>query len=487
MLVLYGYLIRALGIAAMGVWSVLSALTAIGRIGEAGLSMGLTRNVAMALANHNEAAAARFVQTAIISLLFSVSVIVLLAFPFLEKLITVSIAHDGRQLALELLPFSAVSFILLLLGTTLCGALDGTQRVDLRNAVVVVGSVSLVFASFIFVPLLGLRGVIYAQLLQGFVVIALSWKLLRRRIRKLPWIPYKWNAQEFKWLFGFGAGIQAMQISGAIADAVVKSAISAYGGLATVGIYEMASKYAGQLRALLVLPTQVMLPAVVAAQAKSEEAVDVIYGRAVKTMLFLSVPYHSFAIATTPILVFLWAGESMPRLRMYIAWLLIASAINSIANPAYFSYLGIGRIRWLVVANIVIAFVTCIGTTIVGNAIGANGVVGLAACSFALGSLIMPAAFHKERSFRLRNIVSLRDLWTAALSVTGSAISFVIFGTSFPRSDQVSSILLGVLTIIVFIVTPIGMHPMRREVFSEMKNAFRNKTVKISESRNHES
>ncbi len=64
---LYRYLVRVIGIEAVGVWAVVLATTSAGRIADFGVTGSTTRFVARALGQKSPRAAADYAQTAAIS------------------------------------------------------------------------------------------------------------------------------------------------------------------------------------------------------------------------------------------------------------------------------------------------------------------------------------------------------------------------------------------------------------------------------------
>src|SRR2546422_10484826 len=84
LLFFYRYLLDTIGVAAVGVWSVVLATTSVGRIADFGMSGGVSRFVARAGARNGVLQAATYVETAAASSGIGTGLLAVLGFPLLN-------------------------------------------------------------------------------------------------------------------------------------------------------------------------------------------------------------------------------------------------------------------------------------------------------------------------------------------------------------------------------------------------------------------
>ena len=100
----YRFLVRTIGIEAIGVWSVVLAATSIGRLADLGVSGSVTRFVARALAREHNPVATAYAQTAILMASGLYLVLAVVAYPILGQVLHVTVPNTHLQEAVRLLP-----------------------------------------------------------------------------------------------------------------------------------------------------------------------------------------------------------------------------------------------------------------------------------------------------------------------------------------------------------------------------------------------
>ena len=83
---------------------------------------------------------------------------------------------------------------------------------------------------------------------------------------------------------------------------------------------------------------------------------------------------------------------------------LAAWFINLLNSPSYMLYLGVGRLRWIMLSHGLIALLTAVLGAGLGWLLGGAGVLIGGAAALALGSLLVPAAFHREYGIAWRDL-----------------------------------------------------------------------------------
>src|ERR1700691_3306902 len=139
--VLYKKVVNALGVEALGVWSLVLATTSLGRFADIGAASGLSRFVASAKARRNAARELIFVETAVITnaaLYLSIAIVLWAPAYFgLSLVMKGATLGSGRVL----LPFSLASFVLMGTTSATTGAIVGQHRSDQKSILMVSGLV----------------------------------------------------------------------------------------------------------------------------------------------------------------------------------------------------------------------------------------------------------------------------------------------------------------------------------------------------------
>src|ERR1700689_5648615 len=148
---LYKRIVSALGVEALGVWSLVLATTSLGRIADIGAASGLSRFVAAAKARRDPARELIFVETAVITnaVLYLGIALVLWAPAYFG----LSLVMKGAALisGRALLPFSLASFVLMGTTNATTGAIVGQHRSDQKSMLMVSGLVVQLLVALAFV------------------------------------------------------------------------------------------------------------------------------------------------------------------------------------------------------------------------------------------------------------------------------------------------------------------------------------------------
>ena len=460
---LYRFLVRAIGIEAIGVWSVVLATTSVSRLADLGVSGSTTRFVARALAQGSHPTATDYAQTAVLLAAGLYLVLAFVAYPILKQVLHVVVPNTHLQEARALLPFALVSFWMASVTTVLQGTIDGTHRIDLKSYVIILGSLFYLGSVLLLVPRSGLMGLAYAQVLQSVTLLVASWLLLRKCLAGLPPIPSRWDPKAFREIIGFGTQLQVIGLTVVLSDPVTKSFLSRFGGLSAVGYYEMASRMVQQVRGLLVNVNQVLVPTIADLQHRDVGGVAKVYADSYSVMAYLSLPLFSGLIALIPLISEWWIGRYEPTFVSFAVLLACAWLTNILSAPAYFAGVGTGRLKWNFMGHVVQAASNVVLGGLLGWTLGGLGVVVGAAIAVAAGSLVTILGYHAAQG---GEFTALLTRYAAELGAGCLAISIAAIATYYILRLQ-GHASLGTATILaVMIVIPTlfwltWRHPLR--------------------------
>lgn len=422
-LVLYRYLLVTLGIELLGVWSLIIASTSLALIANFGISTSIIKFVATYHARHDFESLKKLIFTASVFIIVTYSIISIVILIAGTYVLPHFIEAKYLPIALEILPFSLISLVINALGGVISSCLDGIQKNYIKSYIVSFTSVLLFVLSVLLTPKFGLKGLIFAQIVQAAVVLFTSIYFLSKYIKGIFTFQWNWSKILFKEIIDYGLKMQALSFMQMSFEPVTKALLSKYGGLAMVGYYEMASRLVTQLRGLIVSANQVIIPVVAEAKENNSNYVKELYVKTFSIVLLFDIVLITGIIITAPIVSFLWIGEIVPFFLFAVVLNSVVAFINICSNPAYFSYLGEGKLNWLIYSYLVITILNPVLGYVLGTNIGGYGVILAWNFAFLLGSLLVLFSYHQENNISWKSLISKKDLL-----FTLSAIGTSFFG-----------------------------------------------------------
>lgn len=470
--ILYWFLLNTIGVEKMGVWSLVLATTAITRIGGLGLPGSVVKFVAKYIAHAEYEIVSRVIQTAVISVGLFIGLVLLAAYPLADWLLGFIVPESKIMDAISILPYALISLWIVTISSVFQAGLDGYQRIDLRNLILMGGAVLYLILCFALVPKYGLLGLAYAQVIQGASILIAGWYSLRFHLQILPVIPYKWNHRLFREMFSYGINMQIASVSNLLYDPITKALLSKFGGLAMVGYYEMASRMIYQIRSLIVSANQVLVPVIADLHERGRGAILGVYRDSYHLLFFFALILFSLIVAFTPIISELWIGHYENTFVLFSLLLAVGWFLNILNAPAYIANLGIGELRYNTLAHIIIGLLNVALGFILGSLYGGMGVIVGLVFSLAIGSSIICISFHFRHGIPLWDLLPRQNIGIGSSCVAGVLIALFLyhrFYYSWPLAELSVVIL---LTILAVQSVPAWTHPMRKRLAGWFANAL---------------
>jgi O-antigen/teichoic acid export membrane protein len=386
---LYRVIVGQLGVKALGIWSLVLATTSLGRLADLGTAAGLGRFVAIAGARQERDKTVVYVETAIITNLSLYSAIALAMWAPAFYALSLTTSGEVLATARALLPFSLLSFVLMGVASATTGAIVGQQRSDQKSMITIAGLVLQFLASVALIRYGGLRAVAWAQIAQYALIISLGWMLFLRNYRG-AWsfrLPHHWDRKVFRELLGFGAKLQAATIISFLLDPTVKFLMSTYGGLEALGFFEMAQRMVLQVRQIIVMPNQALMPGFVHLMETQPQRVEPLYHRAMTLSLVGGAGLLGSVALASPIICYLWTGQVTLIFVQFTVILAASWFANLVAAPAYLLGVASGRIGGNLWGLLLSLTGTLVAGILLGRMFGAIGIAIGAGSMLASGSL----------------------------------------------------------------------------------------------------
>jgi len=475
--ILYKFLLNTIGVEKLGIWSLVLATTSVSQIASFGLSGSVVKFVAKYIAKEDEKSVSEVIQTSVLSVGIFVAVILLIFFPVIKWVLGLVMPDNSLPLALSILPYALFAFWVMIVTSIFQSGLDGFQRIDIRSMLLMGGAIFHLVLCFLLVPLHGLLGLAYAKVIQNISVLCFSWIMLRKYIKELPIIPFKWNKKVFKEIIGYGINFQIISITRMLYDPVTKSLLSRFGGLSMVGYYEMANKMVHQIRAVIVSANQVLVPAIADLQERIPKKIREVYFSNYRLLFYLSLPVFSAIIVFTPIISKIWIGHYEKIFIIFGMLLAIGRFLNILNVPAYFSYLGIGLLRFNVIAHVSIALLNVVLGFVLGYFYGGVGVVVGWVIALSLGTSIVYISYHVVHKISLMELIPKENRLLIFSCLIGIGFGLTI---QYKFNNRLNSyVLLSIILFTFILITffPLWLHPMRRRLMGWISNEFSNRKI----------
>lgn len=461
---LYRFLLGTIGVAKVGIWSVVLATASFGSMGHLGFSGSVVKFVAKYLALQQNEAVSRIIQTATLSIAVFLGILLLTVYPFAVWILGLIMPKAAFFEARSLLPYALLTFWLNGVGMVVHAGLEGHQRIKEKNVLLVTGALFLLLLSFLLVPSHGLTGLAHAYVAQGGLLVIGGWLWLRGSFPSLPWFPHRWHYGEFREMLAYGASVQVISISQLLLEPVTKALLTKFGDLAMTGFYDMASRMIMNLRWLLVSAIQVLVPAVADLQEKKPQMIRTLYKESYGILSFIAIPFFSFIVVLSPFISLIWIGRYEEAFVTFSGLLGLGWLFNVLGTPAYVFNLGIGTLRWNVIGYSVMALLNLTLGLFLGNLWGGREVVVGYLISLMTGSLIIFLSYHVENRIPVGELFSKKDLAVVVASTLALLLFFLERSPLIFETDSLSVAGLTVLVFFALMIRPIWVHPLRKRL-----------------------
>jgi len=338
---LYRFLLKELGAAKLGLWSLILASTSLARLGELGFSNATLRFVGKYVGAGKPRDAAEVLETALLTISLPFMLLVAVATPLIGYVLPWFVPAQHMAEALVIVPWAMLALWLGVTGGLVQSAIDGCGRMDQRNMVSIATNILYLALTLLLAPMFGLKGVAIAQAVQAGTSLFIMWWLAKAHLSPLPYVPWRWRKNRFVEIASFAVTMQAGSIAGMFVEPLTKAFISRFGGLEFLAYYEMANQVITRARSVLVSGFQAIIPQF--AIAKDHSIHRELFLQSQKKTVDMGIPFMTLVMIGFPVLSQIWIGRSEPAFIasgqiIGMTWLLV-----TLLMPAYFFLVGTGR------------------------------------------------------------------------------------------------------------------------------------------------
>lgn len=478
--VLYKVLLQSIGVAKVGIWSLLMSMGALAQVAQLGLSGSVVRFVSKYSARGETETVRQVIRTAALSTAFLYCVVLAVGYPFFRLFLEKALPSESLFIALEILPHAICAFWIVSVAGVYQAGLEGVQGFLPRNLILAGDSLSYLVLCAVLTPRYGLVGLAWARIVQNVITFFACRVALSRKLSGLGSSWPVWERSLFVEMVRYAINFQVVSILAMLFEPVMKGLLSRFGSLTAVGYFEMASRMTVQVRALIVGAVQVIVPYLSRLQETAPERVVQVYSRACEVVFFLSVSSFGMLIAALPLIAKVWIGDESGPFVRFAVLLAFGWCLNTICVPAYFAGLGSGRLRWNLLSHLVMVLTNVFLGILLGNLFGGDGVVAAWAISLALGGVVVGVAYHRANSITLSSIIPLPSRTLAMSCCVGIVVAYGVRLAMLELQMQDLDGLVMVLLFVAFVGGTFWRNTTRKYLFDVIVSTYRQQSVAVN-------
>jgi O-antigen/teichoic acid export membrane protein len=455
------FIIHRIGIEAFGIWAIANTAINFFTFLDPGFGSSYVKYIAEYNTKKDYKTVNNVINTGLIfSLLFCVGVVGI--YLLLKNFIIGFLKFSPEHYEDILFTFFGILmvFIINYAFTVFKSTLTGLQRMDITNTIFVIVSIPGSIGIIIFLSLgYGLKGLVCNSILVALVTV-ISYAICAYRIfPQMSIHPKFFCSKILKKLWRFGYKVQIAGLSEFINRQLDKILLGYLLNVRLVGFYELGSKMALTVGNLPAVFLQAIEPASSELDAaKDTRALNALYTRGTKYLVFLTFPLSIFVITNaSPIMHFWMSGPGYEKSVLTIQILTIGYSFFLINSVGRLMARGMGMPQYEMVSALIILGLNILLSVSLIILLGYIGALIGTSASAIIGSSIFMIRFHK---FIKRTIISfLKDVCLKPFLACFVAVpvSFVIdllfYLINFFPSERIGCFVYLCLKGVVFSVT----------------------------------
>ncbi|MCK4348101.1 MAG: flippase [Thermoplasmatales archaeon] len=404
LILLTPYMLKVLGNAQFGIWAIAGVVTSYAQLSDMGMTTAIVKFVAEHWAKKEVDRISKVVSTtffsfAVVGGLVATGLLVARNFIVINLLrVPLEMQHE----AVFVVSGIVIIFYFNLVFSVYNSVLQGLQRMDVTNAIMVVSKVSRALGMWAFLAAgMGLKGLIWNGAL--FAILTISANLImvknlipgfKLRLRNFSWV-------EFRSIFAYSANILVARIIALGQLPINKIILSRYVGLTFVAFYDIGERITRLVRQSFQLAISPLLPASseLHRMNRKDEIVKM-YLSLSRLLYWTSVPVSILMISLAEPIVFIWLGDGYIMAARAIQFMTCGFLFSLLITPQYVILQGIGKPQINTLNHLLAATINIFLGIFLTMKIGYYGMLIAVVISYII------AYFHLD--WCMRNILGIR-------------------------------------------------------------------------------
>tara|TARA_Y100000768_G_C23990897_1_gene692756 strand:+ start:44 stop:1528 length:1485 start_codon:yes stop_codon:yes gene_type:complete len=465
--ILYRYLIYEMGLEALGIWAVVLSAVSSGRLVELGLASAPAKFVSKYLALNSYSKVNKVIDTISISIFILLLIFSPLLYYFLDFIFPYFIDEKFLPLITQMIPYIIGSLVLSAVASVFQGSIDGFERMDIGAFIKVSAQLLLLILAVIFVPTMGLIGLALSQLIQGIYLLIVSRLFIKYLSEDMSILPKKFSLKTLKKIFNYGLNMQVVTIFVTIREPILKAFISKFGGLAAVGIFEVAFQIVSRLSTVIYSVNQVIVPRISALKEQSSNEIDKLFKINYEILIFIVPLIFTLVFCWSGVLSLILLGDFEHDF-VYVTYVVgFGWVANVMVLPIYFYNMGYGSVQNNALSEAIVGISNIILGFLLGTYFGLYGVTIGYSISMLFGALVLIYRMAKQ-NINVSVLFSKIDIYflISSLLLLGYFYNYPI---NFSEGFDYGNTMLFLLPLVTLLLYSI-YHPMRKKIFTIVFN-----------------
>jgi len=351
LLVAFPIYIRYLGVERYGLWAVISVVLFFSQMGDLGINEAVIKYTAEEYGKKNFQEINSYIVTANLILIIPSLLIIIALTIFNENILDLlKLTGSLRQEIKYLIPFFGILTSLIFYSNIMWGTLKGVGRVDLANYIFIIVSFLQVIISIILIILgLGVWGLFLGNFILYIFLFILCFLILKKVFKLEIFRLNYFDIRKIKKLTKFGGTIFGSRLIAMFLDPFNRIIITRFIGLSAVAYYDISLKVVLSLRSLFQMGLSATMPKVSELNVSSVNPkleISNIHRKGMRFILFFALPFFVLMFLFGKPILNLWLGNNYGiNILMSLRFFLVAYFINLLSVPAYYIFMGIGKVR----------------------------------------------------------------------------------------------------------------------------------------------
>lgn len=424
----YPLYLHFLGYEKYGVWLVLTTVLSFAQLGDLGISHAVMKLVAEEYGRGDLKAVQQYIATAVVLLTTAGAAALTVILTYKTEITEAfRLTGENAHMALWLLPYVAFLSVYVFIVQVLNAALSGLGRMDLANWAQLAGRIAAVTAagSLLYAGY-GIEGLLIGHVLSYVLLHGLTVVLIKRvaciRFLQLGNL----STGHGKRLLTFGLGPFGGSMMNMLLSPLNKLMLSRYAGVSTIAVYEITYGGSMHIRALIAASLRALVPEVSRIGATMTEharaRISRLNHRAIKAIFLFGLPVYAGLFTFSTFLFRVWLRERyVDALPDAFRIMLVATFINLVSLPAYYTLLGLGRVRYCFYWYAIQAVTNALVVVLVVAITGGLSVVHVV-CAVLLGMLITSVYIICQNHSVLKAIARPSPAGTKVVGLAGASV-----------------------------------------------------------------
>ncbi len=376
-----------LGVAEIGVWSILVSSVQMSKLVEPGAVSGSLRYVALAAGRGEKRAVEGYVSASLFMILAVYIPVLLLLYFFLGDLILSAFDDDRLEASLYLIPYICISFFMQNVSLCFVGCINNMGFGFCKSFANVLGMVLQLVLSLCLVEKYGLLGLTISQLANYIFVVFLALIIMAVYLRLNVFRFFVFRFKLIKKILKIGVFVQGTSICWTIFEFSLRMLMARFGGMDMSGYYEVAYRFAAQVRILASYLVAPITP--VFAKKYQDEKVDFkgYYSQIYSNLALFGLAASTGVVILSPLLSVIMFGEADVTFLLFVFACVLGALFHVLAMVSEQCAVSIGSPKYNLVGVLVILVAVYIFGGGFGVLFGATGVAWGALCAISIGAV----------------------------------------------------------------------------------------------------